>query len=211
MDTNLAAKPMSARACRSQRPAVFLRIVNGSGAELLRFDRAEALLKQMTALALPVRGDLQHGYGWQVAGAVPRRAESILPLAAPTWPATPFSMPVVMELWWDPGEDGYRQVRTFTGFFNDPYETYLAVCCLWGTEETGRGARAAYIYSPDRTTLYRVDEMAKTCSQLSPSTIAMLAATKRDRSTTDPLPDELEGIRVLGGNSTAQAGVLASP
>lgn len=42
MDTNLAAKPTSARACRSTRPVVFLRIVNGSGAELLPFNHAEA-------------------------------------------------------------------------------------------------------------------------------------------------------------------------
>ncbi|ACU72816.1 hypothetical protein Caci_3933 [Catenulispora acidiphila DSM 44928] len=53
----------------------------------------------MTALALPAHGDLEHGYGWQVADAIRRRAESILPLAAPTRPAISFTTPVIMELW----------------------------------------------------------------------------------------------------------------
>ncbi|WP_190276779.1 hypothetical protein [Catenulispora acidiphila] len=56
-----------------------------------------------------------------------------------------------------------------------------------------------------------MDEMAKTCSQLPSALIAALAAARRDRSTTDPLPDELQGIRVLRSGSTAQAGALVSP
>lgn len=174
----------------AESAVVYLHSVNGSGVDLLPHSRAEALLAQVTASpAWPVTGDLDRGFSWPVLGAVPRRSNSIMPLAAPTWPDSPYATPVTIELWWPADASGYRKVRRFRGLFCDPYRAYLAACCLWATHETGYGAIAAYLYGPDHRTVYRINEFAKTCSAIPEGFVAGIAATAADRDTTDPLPD----------------------
>ncbi|OLE22066.1 MAG: hypothetical protein AUG49_20330 [Catenulispora sp. 13_1_20CM_3_70_7] len=174
------------------RPVVFLHAVNGSGTELLPYDRAEALLQHVTAAPqLTVTGDLATGFAWPTPGAVPRYSQVVVPLAAPAWPDARHPAMVVIELWWPLDEAGYRQVRSFLGFVNDPFDAYLIACCLWSTRSTGGGAQAAFLYGPDRRTAYRITETARTCSQIPTEMIARVVATAADRDTTDPLPDEL--------------------
>jgi len=169
---------------------VFLQTINGSGVELLSYDRAQALLKQVTAAPqLNVTGDLATGFAWPTPGAVPRYSQVVVPLAAPAWPDTRHPAMVAIELWWPPDEAGYRRIRSFLGFVNDPFDAYLIACCLWSTRSTGGGAQAAFLYGPDRHTAYRINETAKTCSQIPADTIARVVATAADRDTTDPLPD----------------------
>jgi hypothetical protein len=172
--------------------AVFLRCSNGHSVELLPLSNAEALLKQVTATPLvDVIGDLTRGFAWSVSGAHPRRSYAVSPLPAPVWPFTAHSTAVIVELWWPVDLDGYRHVRSFQVWAQDPYRAYLIACCLWSTAATGTGAEAAFLYGPDRRIAYRITAAAWTCSHIPAATIARAVATVGDRDTTDPLPDDL--------------------
>ncbi|MBS2548353.1 hypothetical protein KGQ19_15920 [Catenulispora sp. NL8] len=169
---------------------VYLTTANGAGTGLLPYTSAAALLEHVTASPLnTVTGDLTLGFAWPVPGARPRRSYAVIPLAAPVWPNTPYPTAVTVELWWPPDQDGYRHVRSFLVWADAPYYAYRIACCLWSTAATGAGAEAAYLYGPDRRTAYRVNNFAKTCSQIPESYVAAIAATAADRDTTDPLPD----------------------
>lgn len=171
---------------------VYLTTVRGSAMELLPFDRAEALLEQVSASpALDVTGDMANGFAWSSPGAVPRHSTTVVPLPTPIWPHSPYATPVVIELWFPADRTGWRSVRSFLGWFAKPYDAYLTACCLWSTRSTGADAEAAFLYGPDRTTAYRINAFAKTCSQLPAKFVAGIAATMTARDTTDPLPDSM--------------------
>lgn len=170
--------------------AVYLRTSNGAGTELLPYNAAEALLVNVTASPLAtVTGDLDRGFAWPVPGAIPRHSHAVIPLAGPTWPDTQRPAMVFIELWWPPDDAGDRRVRSFLGFVGTPLDAYLVACCLWSTRSTGEGAQAAFLYGPERRTAYRINEIAKTCSQIPAESAIRFAATAADRDTTDPLPD----------------------
>jgi hypothetical protein len=171
--------------------AVFLRGSDGSGIELIPRSQAEAILERVVASPLlDVTGDLRRGFAWPVPGAHPRRSYSVVPLSAPTWPNTPHLTAITVELWWAPDQNGRRLIRTFVAWAADPYSAYLTACCLWSTKATGGGAEAAYLYVPDRSIAYRINDAAwRTCSNISAETIARAAATVADRISTDCLPD----------------------
>jgi len=172
-------------------PPVYLHRRNGAVVELLPHDDAEALLKQVTDTPLvDVTGDLNRGFAWPVRGSHPRRSNAVTPLAAPVWPYTAHPTAVTIELWWPPDQDGYRHVRSFVVWADDPYVAYLTSCCLWGSAATGAGAEAAFLYGPDRRTAYRINAAAWTCLQIPAETIARVVATVADRDTTDPPPDD---------------------
>lgn len=170
-------------------PVVYLRSFNGSGMRLLPADRAEALLRHVTALpALEVTGGLATGYAWPVLGALPRHTYVVSPLAAPAWPAPGRPVCVVIELWWqaDP-VSGRRRILTCCGLFNDPFTAYLTACCLWARPSVGRGAMTVVLYGPDRVP-YVVDHAASACAQLSASQVDELLATCCERFTTEAPP-----------------------
>jgi len=170
---------------------VYLRRRNGSAVELLAYDGAQALLKQVTDTPLvDVTGDLNRGFAWPVRGSHPQRSNAVTPLAAPVWPHTAHPTAVTVELWWPPDQDGYRHVRSFVVWADDPYDAYLTACCLWGSAATGAGAKAAFLYGPDRHIAYRINAAAWTCLQIPAEAIARVVATVADRDTTDPLPDD---------------------
>jgi hypothetical protein len=172
--------------------AVFLRCSNGHSVDLLPLSTAEALLKLVTATPLvDVTGDLTRGFAWSVTGAHPRRSYAVSPLPAPAWPFTTCPTAVTVELWWQADQDGYRHVRSFEVWAEDPHSAYLIACCLWSTAATGAGAEAAFLYGPDRRIAYRINAAAWTCSHIPATTIKRAVATVTDRDTTDPLPDDM--------------------
>lgn len=170
--------------------SVYLQRRNGTAVQLLPYGSAEALLEQVTtAPLLDVTGDLVSGFAWPVAGAHPRHSYAVIPLPAPVWPSSPHPAAVTVELWWPPDSQGRRLVRSFVARADAPHDAYLIACCLWSTKATGAGAVAAFLYGPDQSIAYRINDAAWTCSHVPAEAIARAVATTADRYTTDSLPD----------------------